>query len=55
MNLNPDSWHFGKKRKKKNLIVATHGFIKKMDKVPENEIDRAMRTRERYFEEKWKK
>lgn len=40
---------------KKTLVVATHGFIKKMDKVPEKEIDRAMRTRERYFEEKWKK
>jgi phage-related protein len=34
------------------LVVATHGFIKKVDKVPENEIDRAERLRERYFKNK---
>lgn len=36
------------------LVIATHGFIKKVDKVPENEIDRALRLRERYFENKGK-
>jgi hypothetical protein len=35
--------------------VATHGFIKKVDKVPENEIDRAVRIREQYFKSKTKK
>lgn len=40
---------------KETLVIATHGFIKKMDKVPENEIDRAARIREKYFEEKRKK
>jgi phage-related protein len=34
------------------LVVATHGFIKKVGKVPENEIDRAERLRERYFKNK---
>ena len=40
---------------KETLVVATHGFIKKVDKVPENEIERAVRIRERYFESKTKK
>ena len=35
--------------------MATHGFIKKVDNVPENEIERAVRIRERYFENKTKK
>jgi phage-related protein len=34
------------------LVIATHGFIKNVDKVPENEIDRAERLRERYFKNK---
>ena len=29
--------------------------LKKVDKVPENEIERAVRIRERYFENKQKK
>jgi len=28
---------------KKTVVVATHGFIKKVDKVPANEIDRAIK------------
>ena len=28
------------------LVLATHGFIKKVDKVPANEIARALRIRE---------
>ncbi|PGH40405.1 MAG: addiction module toxin RelE [Candidatus Nephrothrix sp. EaCA] len=32
------------------LVFATHGFIKKVDKVPANEIDRAERIRKQYFE-----
>ncbi len=34
------------------LVFATHGFIKKVDKVPKNEIERAVRIREQYFENK---
>jgi phage-related protein len=34
------------------LVVATHGFIKKTDKVPGNEIIRAQNIRRKYFENK---
>ena len=34
------------------LVIATHGFIKKVDKVPGKEIDRAIRIKNRYFEKK---
>ncbi|MBW0177553.1 type II toxin-antitoxin system RelE/ParE family toxin [Sediminibacterium sp.] len=34
------------------LVVATHGFNKKTDKVPVGEINRALRLREQYFENK---
>jgi phage-related protein len=40
---------------KKTLVIATHGFVKKVNKVPINEIDRAIRLREKYFESKQKK
>jgi len=40
---------------KKTLVIATHGFIKKVDKVPTNEIERAERLREKYFQNKPKK
>jgi len=36
------------------LVIATHGFIKKVDKVPKNEIARAIKIRRRYFENKQK-
>jgi phage-related protein len=35
---------------KETFVIATHGFIKKVDKVPSNEIKRAARIREKYFE-----
>jgi phage-related protein len=38
--------------KKETLVVATHGFIKKVDKVPTNEIERAENLRKWYFENK---
>jgi len=41
-----------KNDKKETLVVATHGFIKKVDKVPTNEIERAENLRKRYFENK---
>ncbi len=34
---------------KETLVIATHGFIKKVDKVPKKEIDRAVRIKEKYF------
>lgn len=34
------------------LVIATHGFIKKVDKVPGKEINRAIRLKEKYFENK---
>jgi phage-related protein len=37
------------------LVIATHGFIKKVDKVPKNEIERAIKIRTIYFENKLKK
>jgi len=36
----------------KTLVIATNGFIKKGDKVPKNEIDRAVRLKENYFKNK---
>jgi phage-related protein len=40
---------------KETLVMATHGFIKKVDKIPINEIERAVKIREKYFENKLKK
>lgn len=37
------------------LVIATHGFIKKVDKVPSKEVDRAESLRRKYFENKQKK
>ena len=34
---------------KTTLVIATHGFIKKVDKVPANELKRAERLRNNYF------
>lgn len=35
-------------------MVATHGIIKKTDKVPKAEIEKAKSIMKRYFEEKQK-
>ena len=40
---------------KETLVIATHGFIKKVDKVPSNEISRATRLRDKYFNNNSKK
>ncbi len=40
---------------KETLVIATHGFVKKVDKVPSNEIERAERIRDKYFNNKVKK
>jgi phage-related protein len=34
---------------KETLVIATHGFIKKSDKVPASEIRRAVDLRKKYF------
>ena len=41
-----------KTNEKKTLVFATHGFVKKVDKVPKNEIEKAIRIRAKYFENK---
>jgi phage-related protein len=42
---------FWDKRNNKNtLVVCTHGFIKKTDKVPKSEIDKAKNIMRLYFE-----
>ena len=38
---------------KETLVIATHSFIKKVDEVPANEIDRAERLRDKYFNNKF--
>jgi phage-related protein len=40
---------------KETLVVATHGFVKKVNKVPKNEIDHAVRLKDNYFNNKQKK
>lgn len=40
---------------KETLVIATHGFIKRVDKVPANEIERAVRLKDKYFYKKQKK
>jgi len=40
--------------KQETLVIATHGFLKKTDKTPGNEIERAERLRHQYFENKLK-
>lgn len=40
---------------KRTWVIATHGFIKKVDKVPAIEINRAIRLRDTYFQQRQKK
>jgi phage-related protein len=40
---------------KETLVIATHGFIKKVDKVPKNEIERALKLKDNYFNNKLRK
>lgn len=37
---------------RKSLVVATNGFIKKRDKTPGQELERALRLRSAYFKDK---
>lgn len=65
--LNDDIWEFrtlfnkkmirilafwDKTNKTQTLVFATNGFVKKTQKTPINEIERAKRIREKYFIEK---
>ena len=38
-----------KTNKQKTLVVATHGFVKKVDKIPGKEIKRALTIKKQYF------
>lgn len=44
-----------KTEKSETLVVATHGFIKKTQKTPKSEIEKAEQIREQYFKEKEEK
>ena len=44
-----------KTNRKETVVISTHGLIKKTDKVPQSEIDRAERSRQKYFTNKNKK
>jgi hypothetical protein len=52
-NFNTSIWD--KMNEKETLVFATHGFIKKVDKVPSKEIERAVNIRAKYFESRLKK
>ena len=39
-----------KQKNQMTLVIATHGFIKKTQKTPKNEIERAEQLRKDYFE-----
>lgn len=41
-----------KSEKHMTLVIATHGFIKKSNKVPLNEINKAEQIRQQYFKAK---
>ena len=44
-----------KEKKSDTLVIASHGIVKKTDKVPKKEIEKARAIMKLYFEEKNKK
>ena len=36
--------------KTETLVISTHGMVKKVDKVPRNEIEKAIKIRTEYFD-----
>lgn len=38
-----------KRESRKTLVLSTHGFIKKDNKIPQKEIEKAERIRQEYF------
>jgi len=41
-----------KSDKQDTIVISTHGLIKKTDKTPKSEIEKAERLRDKYFEDK---
>ena len=41
--------------KEDTVVISTHGLIKKTDKIPQSEIDKAEKLREKYLIDKNKK
>ena len=41
-----------KSDKSDTVVISTHGLIKKTDKIPKSEIERAEKSREQYFNDK---
>ena len=41
--------------KNDTVVISTHGLIKKTDKIPKIEIERAEKLREKYFNHKNKR
>ncbi|WP_068243834.1 type II toxin-antitoxin system RelE/ParE family toxin [Hydrotalea flava] len=41
--------------KSDTVVISTHGLIKKTDKIPKSEIERAEKSREKYLNDKNKK
>tara|TARA_Y100000815_G_scaffold260190_1_gene271311 strand:+ start:178 stop:510 length:333 start_codon:yes stop_codon:yes gene_type:complete len=37
--------------KSETLVISTHGIVKKVDKVPKSEIEKAKKIRSEYFEQ----
>jgi phage-related protein len=46
---------WNKNDKNDMVVISTHGLIKKTDKIPKSEIERAEKLRVKYFNEKNKK
>lgn len=44
-----------KSEKTDTVVISTHGLIKKTDKTPQSDLDKAERLRKKYFELKEKK
>ena len=44
-----------KSEKRDTVVISTHGLIKKTDKTPQGDLDKAERLRKKYFELKDKK
>ena len=41
-----------KSDKSDTVVISTHGLVKKTDKIPKSEIERAEKSREQYFNDK---
>ncbi|HNS18117.1 MAG TPA: type II toxin-antitoxin system RelE/ParE family toxin [Bacteroidales bacterium] len=39
-----------KRNEEQTLVISTHGFIKKSERVNKNEIDKAVNNKKQYFE-----